>query len=75
MTDEELRRMEQPDLIKLIDSGELAIVKHGEWEFICMDDTFGIEIFQCTNCKCQHLVTTQYCECCGSRMDGGKENG
>lgn len=59
-----LRCMEQTPTITYAD-----LVPHGRWES-CEED--GVVV--CSVCGNVETQTSYFCRCCGTKMDGGKDN-
>ena len=59
-------------LIDEIPAADVAPVVHGRW--IMHDDEFGLTC-ECSVCHIETMGDGNYCPNCGTRMDGGADNG
>ena len=65
------------DKIKPIPAADVAPVKHGRWieHKHFNHDHYIDSTYECSECKVEEPLTSDYCPNCGARMDGGKGNG
>lgn len=62
----------QHDIDALIDLPTIDAVEvvHGEWEVVDQEEP---KRYGCSVCKRLSFYVTNYCSCCGAKMDGERE--
>lgn len=58
-------------------AADVTPVRHGRWIDVQEKRLFGDHYFLCSNCKSRNglMILFNYCPNCGTKMDGGADNG
>ena len=60
--------------IAAIPAADVAPVRHGRWIEQPPDfDLCGVAYYQCSECGKEQQTPSNYCQFCGAKMDGGKD--
>ena len=65
------------DYEDVMQSNRLVEQKHGRWVAVPSSDMMTGKAYKCSECGKMRYGSymPNYCQCCGSRMDGGADNG
>lgn len=75
MTKDELCRMEQPQLVGMIERGGLVQVVHAEWiEFQGEYHCSHCQRLAPLNAYRKHTMRNDYCQNCGAKMDKERDH-
>ena len=62
--------------IDAIPAADVVEVRHGHWIEQPLDfDLCGVAYYQCSKCGKEQQTPSNYCQFCGAKMDGGKDDG
>ena len=61
--------------ILAIPAADVVEVRHGRWIEQPLDfDLCGVAYYQCSECRKEQQTSSNYCQFCGAKMDGGQSD-